>query len=94
MEVLGHDDVSDHYKSILLPSSLQDVKQQMTACAGSQLGLLLVTATGYEMEVVSAVPALEALCHVSEDIRFGRVWSVTRGTHNRNSDSHSSEKRG
>jgi len=61
--VLRHDDLADHHKSIFLPCTLQNAQEEIAARAGSQLGPPLVAATGYEMEIVPAVPALQAFSH-------------------------------
>ena len=63
VKVLGHDDVADHHKSISLPCTLQNAQEEIAARAGSQLGPPLVAATGYEMEIVSAVPAFQTFRH-------------------------------
>ena len=63
VKVLGHDDVADHHKSIFLPCTLQNPQQEIAARAGSQLGPPLVAATGYEMEIVPAVPPFQTFRH-------------------------------
>ena len=63
VKVLGHDDVADHHKSILPSCPLQNAQEEIAARPGTQLGSPLVTATGYEMEIVPAVPALQAFSH-------------------------------
>ncbi len=63
VKVLGHDDVANHHKSIFLSCPLQNAQEEIAARAGSQLGPPLVAATGYEMEIVSAVPAFQTFRH-------------------------------
>ena len=63
VKVLGHDDVADHHKSIFLPCTLQHAQEEIAARAGSQLGPPLVAATGYEVEIVPAVPAFQTFGH-------------------------------
>jgi hypothetical protein len=63
VKVLGHDDVADHHKSIFLAGTLQNAKKEIAASVGSQLRPPLVTATGYEMEIVPAVPAFQTFGH-------------------------------
>jgi len=63
VKMLGHDDVADHDKSIFLPCTLQNAQEEIAACAGSQLGAPLVAATGYEMEIVPAIPAVQTFRH-------------------------------
>jgi len=58
-----HDDVADHHKSTFLPCTLQNAQEEIAARAGSQLGPPLVAATGYEMQIVPAVPAFQAFRH-------------------------------
>ena len=63
VKVLGHDDVAYDHESIFLPCALQNAKEQIAARSGSQLGPPLVAATGYEMEIVPTVPALQTFRH-------------------------------
>ena len=63
MKVLVHDDVADHHKSIFLPCTLQNAEEELAARGGCQLGPPLVAATGYEVEIVPAVPAFQAVRH-------------------------------
>jgi len=63
VKVLGHDDVADHHKSISLPCPLQNTQEEIAPRAGSHLGPPLVAATGYEMEIVPAVPAFQTFHH-------------------------------
>ena len=63
VKVLGHDDIADHHKSIFLPCTLQNAQEEIAARVGPQLGPPLVAATGYEMEIVPAVPAFQTFRH-------------------------------
>jgi hypothetical protein len=63
VEMLGHDDVADHHKSISLPCTLQNAQEEIAALGGSQLGPPPVTATGYEMQMVPTIPTLETFRH-------------------------------
>ena len=80
VKVLGHDDVADHHKSIFLPCTLQNAQEEIAARAGSQLRPPLVAATGYEVEIVPAVPAFQTFRHNAELSYRPDVWSVMRRT--------------
>ncbi len=63
VKVLRHHHVTDHHKSIFLPCLFQDAQQEIAARTRSQLGPPLVATTSDEMEIVSAVPALQTFRH-------------------------------
>jgi hypothetical protein len=63
MEVLRHDYVSVNHKTVLLARLFQDGKEKVAAFGRGQLGLAVVAAAGYEMQVVIAVVAMQALGH-------------------------------
>lgn len=66
MKVFGHHDVADDYEAILLPGALQDTQEQITPLGAVKLRTPLITAAGYEMEVVPTIPALQTLRHASK----------------------------
>jgi len=66
VEVLGHDHVSDNYEAVSQPCLLQNPQEQVAPLRGSQLRLAMIATTGNEVEVVSTVPALQALGHGTE----------------------------
>jgi hypothetical protein len=49
VRVLGHDDVTDHDKPILLAGALQDAQEQITALAAAKLWPAPITTRGYKV---------------------------------------------
>ncbi len=70
--MLGHDHVPDHNKPIFLPSALQHTQEKVASFPTSQLRPTLIATAGYEVEIVSAIPALQTLRHSTNVIRENR----------------------
>jgi hypothetical protein len=63
--VLGHNDVSDDHETVPQPGVLQHAQEEVAPLGTSKLGLTVIAAAGDEVEVLPAVPALQASGHGS-----------------------------
>ncbi|MFZ0794781.1 MAG: hypothetical protein WAM65_13480 [Candidatus Korobacteraceae bacterium] len=55
--------VADYDEAILLPGAPQDAQEQVTALVAVKLRTAPITTTGYEVQIVPTVPALQTSCH-------------------------------
>ena len=55
----------DHDEPIFLPRALQHTQEQITALAAAKLWTALITTTGYEVQIVPTIPALQASRHTA-----------------------------
>jgi len=63
MEMLGHHHVTDHDEPILLPGALRHTQEQITTLAAAKLWTAPITTTGYEVQIVPTIPALQTSRH-------------------------------
>src|SRR5208283_5969942 len=66
MNVLGHHHVCQHYPAIAPPYSFQHFEEQVPTLRGCQQRLAAIATEGYEVQVVSAMPAFQAPRHANK----------------------------
>jgi len=74
MNVLGHDYVADHDKTVATARFFQDTEEQVAALRGSEEGSALVATEGDEVEIAGAVSTTETGGHgesLSQNLLLG-----------------------
>ena len=63
MNVFGHHHIAEHYPLITPPHVLQHSEEQVAARGAGQQGLAVIATKRQEMQIVSALPALQSPWH-------------------------------